>query len=165
MAVGKVAMAHGKSAGVICPHAGVWAFTLKNHSLHSHSLPPNASSIFPAKPKPTVVMDGSVVFGHAQCETMGNPSNQWPTNGIPRPFLSPNLSTVIEVGELLNHSMFVKLPSQIALFLVKFHAKYTGRTDLRERRRNGFAITAFDCVVFTNSIQPWFEARLDGLTA
>ena len=96
MAVGKVAMAHGKSAGVICPHAGVWAFTLKNHSLHS--LPRNASSIFPAKPKPTVVMDGSVVFGHAQWETMGNPSNQWPTNGIPRPFPSPNLSTVIEVG-------------------------------------------------------------------
>jgi hypothetical protein len=110
-------------------------------------------------------MDGSVVFGHAQWETMGNPSNQWPTNGIPRPFPSPNLSTVIEVGELLNHSMFVKLPWQIALFLVKFHAKYTGRTDLRERRRNGFAITAFDCVVFTNAIQPWFEARLDGLTA
>ena len=53
----------------------------------------------------------------------------------------------------------VKLPSQIALFLVKFHSKYTGRTDLRERRRNGFAVTAFDCVVFPNAIQPWFEAR------
>ena len=50
-------------------------------------------------------------------------------------------------------------PSQIALFLVKFHAKYSGRTDLRERRRNGFTITAFDAVVNTGEeIAPWFEA-------
>eukprot|EP00435_Cladocopium_sp_Y103_P004325 s1524_g1.t1 len=64
--------------------------------------------------------------------------------------------------EFLKHSICVTLPGtrlQIALFLVKFHAKYTGRTDLRERKRNGFAVTAFDCVVFTDAIQAWFEAR------
>jgi len=43
---------------------------------------------------------------------------------------------------------------------VKFHAKYSGRTDLRERKRNGFTITAFDMVVSSpEEIPPWFEAR------
>lgn len=41
---------------------------------------------------------------------------------------------------------------------MKFHAQYNGRCDLRERKRNGFTITAFDFIVFPNDIPAWFEA-------
>eukprot|EP00913_Durusdinium_trenchii_P033674 g31523.t1 len=56
-----------------------------------------------------------------------------------------------------NVEIFVKTDhgfdwDKIALFLVKFHAQYNGRCDLRERKRNGFTITAFDFIVFPNDI-------------
>lgn len=64
---------------------------------------------------------------------------------------------------IANVELFVKTEEpfdwdKIALSLVKFHAKYTGRTDLRERRRNGHTITAFDGVVSTGEeVAPWFD--------
>ncbi|CAJ1347420.1 unnamed protein product, partial [Effrenium voratum] len=46
---------------------------------------------------------------------------------------------------------------QVALTFVKFHATYGGRTDFRERVRNGKAVTALDAVIYPKDIASWFE--------